>query len=299
MRSLVAVLIGAATLVVGAGGTPARADDPHVWPVAGPVVRAFDPPDIVYGAGHRGIDIGAAEGTTVVAAAAGVVTFVGSINYVPMITVTHPDGVRTTYQPVLAAVQQGATVATGEVIGVLQAGHGTTTSLHFGVLRDSTYLDPLAWLGVSRTDVRLLPDGTKVPPRAAAVVAGTAGGWPTAGPVVSGYGMRMHPILHVWKFHNGIDIAAPCGRPVASPWAGVVTVVATSSGGGNWVRVVHANGLVTSYLHLSAFSVRVGDHVVAGQQIGLVGTTGMSTGCHLHFSTGVNGTSVDPRTVLP
>ena len=304
LRILTAPGLGIVALTLGVFGltdapTVAWASDPHVWPVAGPVVRAFDPPDIVYGAGHRGIDIGAPAGTTVVAAADGIVSFVGVIDYVPMITVTHADGIRTTYQPVAALVGRGQSVTGGQAIGVLQSGHGATPCLHFGVLRGQDYLDPLAWLGVGRVPVRLLPAEAKLPPRVAADLVAAARGWPVAGRVTSGYGMRYHPILLTPRMHNGIDIAASCGTPVASPWAGVVIAVATSPMNGNFVRVAHDGGLVTSYLHLSAFSVRVGDHVVARQQIGLVGTTGLSTGCHLHFATKRNGASVDPMSVLP
>jgi murein DD-endopeptidase MepM/ murein hydrolase activator NlpD len=160
LRSLAATLLLAA-LAVLAGGVPAHADARHVWPVTGPVVRGFDPPATHYGAGHRGIDIAAAEGTPVVAAADGIVTFAGVIDYVEMVTVTHGE-VRTTYQPVAAIVHVGDQVEAGQPIGTLLSGHSATTSLHFGVLRGSEYLDPLAWLGVAPAVVRLLPDGTTV-----------------------------------------------------------------------------------------------------------------------------------------
>jgi len=264
-------------------------------------VRGFDPPQTSYAAGHRGIDIGATEGTPVVSAADGVVTFVGMIDSVSMVTVTHGD-VRTTYQPVAPAVSAGQTVAAGQPIGTLLTGHGTTTSLHFGVLQGDTYLDPLSWLGGQATQqVRLLPDGTKVPDvaRAAPQHSSIAGGWPVSGPVTSGYGWRYHPILHTLLFHNGIDIAAPCGTPVTTPWPGTVVTAATSSSLGNYVVITNSNGITSTYAHLSAISVRVGAKVTGGQQIGLVGTTGLSTGCHLHFATARNGVGFDPRTVLP
>ena len=279
----------------------ALAESPHVWPISGPVVRGYDPPQSSYSAGHRGVDIGAPKGTPVASAADGVVTFVGVINSVPMITVTHGD-IRTTYQPVAPIVSTGQHVIAGQVIGTLVSGHGATTSLHFGVLQGETYLDPLSWLGDQATQrVRLLPDGTKVPiiARAAPQNSGMAGGWPVSGPVTSGYGWRYHPILHTMAFHNGIDIGAACGTPVTTPWPGTVVKATSSASLGNYVEVANSNGITSTYAHLSVISVKVGAKVGGGQQIGLVGTTGLSTGCHLHFATARNGAGFDPRTVLP
>ena len=296
MKPTVLAAVVALTLTALAGGPVARADGTKVWPVNGPVARAFDPPNTVYGPGHRGIDIAGEAGMAVVAAAAGVVTFTGVIDHVPMVTVTH-TGVRTTYQPVSPAVGKGEHVVAGAVIGHLQPGHGTSTCLHFGVLRDRDYLDPLQWLGYG-AEIRLLPDNSTVPPLTDSVVAGAAKGWPVAGRVTSGYGWRIHPILHVRRFHDGIDIAAACGVPVSTPWPGVVAATGSGSGSGRYVKVSHG-AVVTSYMHLSAINVRKGQQLVAGQVLGKVGTTGMSTGCHLHFATHKNGKSINPRTLLP
>ena len=278
-------------------GVPAAmADALHVWPVNGPVVRGFDPPEVFYASGHRGIDIAADTGTPVVSAAAGVVTFAGTINYVPMLTVTHDDGVRTTYQPVTPAVAQGDQMAAGAIIGYLQPGHCTSPCLHFGVLRGRDYLDPLQWLGPA-DDIRLLPAGSTVPALTTTTMAATAMGWPVNGRVTSEYGWRMHPILHKLMFHDGIDIAASCGTTVVAPWMGVVKEVGNSSSAGRFVRVAHG-AIVTSYLHLSAIEVKVGDRLAGGQQVGKVGTTGLSTGCHLHFGASQNGVSINPRSIL-
>jgi len=298
-RISLALLAAAALAFVG--DPAALADSGHAWPISGPVVRGFDPPQTSYGAGHRGIDIGAPVGTPVVSAADGVVTFVGVIDGVSMVTVTHGD-IRTTYQPIAPVVSKGQGVAAGQTIGTLLDGHGATTSLHFGVLQGDTYLDPLSWLGGQATQrVRLLPDGTKVPEvaRAAPEHSGIAGGWPVSGPVTSGYGWRYHPILHTMAFHDGIDIGAPCGTPVTTPWPGTVVTAAASSSLGNYVVIANSNGITSTYAHLSAINVRAGAKVAGGQQIGLVGTTGLSTGCHLHFATARNGAGFDPRTVLP
>lgn len=122
----------------------------------------------------------------------------------------------------------------------------------------------------------------------------------------SGYGMRFHPILNTWKMHNGTDFPVGCGTPVYASAAGTVTHAAYRGPSGNAVEIDHGdlNGdaagssFSTHYFHLSAFGVRVGDHVEQGQFIGLSGTTGRSTGCHLHFEVMVDGVYVDPMSVL-
>lgn len=298
-RAIVCLLAGLGVALGASQGLEAYAQD-RIWPVSGPVVRGFDPPEQTYGAGHRGIDIAAPPGTEVVAPADGVISFVGVINYVAMLTITHGD-VRTTYQPVSSTLAQGDKVVLGQVIGFLLDGHGSTTSLHFGVLQGSTYLDPLAWLGGSPNPIRLLPAGSTVPPLPPGTnqANGTANGWPVAGRVSSGFGWRMHPIRHVRQFHDGIDIAAPCGTPVVTPWAGVVASTGTSSSMGRYIIISHASGLVTTYMHLSAILVSAGQQLAGNQQIGWVGTTGLSTGCHLHFRTHRNGVAVNPLTLLP
>lgn len=127
------------------------------WPVAGAVVRRFDPPDQPWLPGHRGVDLEADEFTIVRAAGSGVVWFAGVVANRPLVSIAHPNGTRTTYEPVRPLVSAGDPVVVGEPIGVLRAGHlgCPGTCLHWGLRMDDTYLDPLALLGLSR--VRLLP----------------------------------------------------------------------------------------------------------------------------------------------
>ncbi|MDR0435959.1 MAG: peptidoglycan DD-metalloendopeptidase family protein [Propionibacteriaceae bacterium] len=155
-------LPAAAPALEAVAAAPKLAED-RAWPVTGPVIRTFQPPAEVWSAGHRGIDIAAAAGTTVVAAAAGTVTWVGVIAGVPSLSITHVSGLRTTYLPVTAIVSTGQVVAAGEAVGVLQAGHAVRDCLHLGLLRGSEYLDPLLWLTGARIGpIRLLPADTTV-----------------------------------------------------------------------------------------------------------------------------------------
>ncbi|MFC1232886.1 MULTISPECIES: peptidoglycan DD-metalloendopeptidase family protein [Streptomyces] len=117
-------------------------------------------------------------------------------------------------------------------------------------------------------------------------------------PITSPYGMRMHPILGVYKLHTGIDFAAPAGTPFLAARGGRVTFAGWSNGYGN--RVVISHGTVdgkrisTTYNHMSAFSVSVGQEVEVGQRVGAVGSTGYSTGPHAHFEVQQNDRYVDP-----
>jgi murein DD-endopeptidase MepM/ murein hydrolase activator NlpD len=116
--------------------------------------------------------------------------------------------------------------------------------------------------------------------------------------VSSEFGMRFHPILHYWRLHAGIDFAASCGSPLYAADAGRVLSAGWGGGYGNRIVVDHGLigdvGLATTYNHLSSIVVH-GGSVRRGQLIGYSGTTGSSTGCHLHFETYENGVPVNPR----
>jgi murein DD-endopeptidase MepM/ murein hydrolase activator NlpD len=111
--------------------------------------------------------------------------------------------------------------------------------------------------------------------------------------VSSGYGSRFHPILRVWKPHSGLDLAAPAGTAVHSVGAGTVTFVGAAGGYGNLVVVDHGT-VETAYAHLSVISAAVGDHVSTGAVVGRVGSTGYSTGNHLHFEVRLPSGTTDP-----
>lgn len=115
----------------------------------------------------------------------------------------------------------------------------------------------------------------------------------------SGFGMRNHPLARYKRMHTGIDWAAPRGTPILAAGSGVVEDVERRSGYGNYVRIRHANGYKTAYGHIDHFAegLRPGVHVEQGQVIAYVGSTGVSTGPHLHFEVLANGRHVDPMTI--
>lgn len=120
-----------------------------MWPVTGPVIRAFDPPDTPFGAGHRGIDIAAPVGTTVIAPDAGVVSFSGRVGGELFVTLDHGGGVTSTYSWLSAAlVRRDDVVARGAPIALTGRGHpgANVPHLHFGVRLDGQYVDPLSFL---------------------------------------------------------------------------------------------------------------------------------------------------------
>jgi len=120
---------------------------------------------------------------------------------------------------------------------------------------------------------------------------------PVAGRITSGFGYRVHPILRFARMHAGIDFGASWGSPVAAAAEGVVVAAGWSGGYGRQVQVAHGSGIVTTYSHMSGLAASLGDTVRQGQVIGYVGSTGLSTGPHLHFEARVNGRAVDPMQV--
>ncbi|MBR2311201.1 MAG: peptidoglycan DD-metalloendopeptidase family protein [Oscillospiraceae bacterium] len=112
--------------------------------------------------------------------------------------------------------------------------------------------------------------------------------------VSSPYGWRIHPVYGDWRFHNGVDLSASSGTPIVATRSGKVVVAQYSSSAGYYVTVDHQDGFQSKYLHMTHYIVGVGDYVTAGQVIGYVGSTGVSTGAHLHFTITYNGNYVNP-----
>ena len=117
---------------------------------------------------------------------------------------------------------------------------------------------------------------------------------PVAGRVTDPYGYRVHPISGLWRLHTGIDFGAGYGAPIFACRGGTVVRASWYGGYGNATIIDHGGGMQTLYAHQSRFGVSVGQHVTAGEVIGYVGSTGNSTGAHLHFEVIINGSTVDP-----
>ncbi len=121
---------------------------------------------------------------------------------------------------------------------------------------------------------------------------------PVQGRFTSGFGDRIHPVTGRHRHHAGVDLAAPTGTPIAAAQAGTVTFAGTRGGYGNLVIVTAPDGTETRYAHASRLDVRAGEGVAAGQVLGAVGSTGMSTGPHLHFEVRRGGEAIDPAPLL-
>lgn len=120
---------------------------------------------------------------------------------------------------------------------------------------------------------------------------------PTNGRITSGFGYRRHPILGYKKMHNGMDFGAPHGAPIYAVTDGTIAFAGRKGGYGNFVRINHAGGLGSGYGHMSRIAVRAGQRVKQGQIIGYVGSTGLSTGPHLHYELYKNGRHINPASV--
>jgi murein DD-endopeptidase MepM/ murein hydrolase activator NlpD len=120
---------------------------------------------------------------------------------------------------------------------------------------------------------------------------------PVTGPVSSGYGMRRHPVLGFSRFHRGLDFVAAYGTPIVAAADGVVSFAGWHGGHGQFVQIRHDGGLGTGYGHMARIVARPGTQVARGELIGYVGSTGLSTGPHLHYEVYRGGVPVDPATI--
>lgn len=326
MRRIIVTLLGLATLLGAGSRAPAAADvipTTGQWPLTGAVsvVGGYDPPAQRWLAGHRGVDLAAHRGSAVLAAAPGRVTFAARLAGRGVVVVDH-GSVRTTYEPVDALAAVGDEVGAGAVIGRIgRGGHCSSSCLHWGLKRGDSYLDPLLLVGGGESVLRLLPaDQRPVARRRAAgrtaeargaerevatfaVVPAGRGGFarPVPGGITSPFGMRFHPVLHVWKLHDGTDFGAGCGTPIRAPAAGRVASVSANAGYGNRLMLDHeidGRRVRTGYNHATRYVVRPGTVVRRGQLLGYVGSTGYSTGCHLHLMLWVGGRLANPMSMF-
>jgi murein DD-endopeptidase MepM/ murein hydrolase activator NlpD len=324
LRLLIFVTVCLSVLAIPAPAMAASTlPTPAGWPLSGsPVVqRGFDPPTALWGAGHRGVDLVAKPGEEVVAAASGTVAFVGSIAGKPVISIDH-GSVRTTYEPVVSELHVGDRVAIGQVIGVLGTGGHCRGCLHWGLRQGKKYLDPLLLLGNRGGQLRLVAEAQReivkraAEARAAASSATQPGAimappgrpgshgflYPVVGPVTSAFGMRLHPLLKIWKLHDGTDFGASCGSAIRAPYAGRVTRSYFNPAYGNRLLLSHGSvdgvRVETAFNHAARYLVRPGQRVSRGQVIGEVGSTGFATGCHLHLMVWLNGRLSNPTSWL-
>jgi murein DD-endopeptidase MepM/ murein hydrolase activator NlpD len=165
VHARIVVSLLAALTLMGAGTGSVSAAGIWLWPVSGPVLRAFDPPDDPYGAGHRGIDIASPLGTPIRAPAPGIVTFAGKVAGNLFLTIDHGGGLESTYSWIATlAVNKGDAVTAGQAVATTGTGHpgSSITHLHMGVKLDDVYVDPLDYLGPVSVSafIRLAPPAT-------------------------------------------------------------------------------------------------------------------------------------------
>jgi len=149
-------------------------------------------------------------------------------------------------------------------------------------------------------DLEAMIQKAQVPPRRPTIAEAHtrfAFRWPTRGLFTSGFGMRRHPLFGIWHLHTGVDIATAWGAPVLAAAEGRVIYAGWFGGYGKIVVIDHGEGMSTLYGHLSSLLVVAGDEVRRGQPVGRVGSTGFSTGPHLHFEVRVNGRPVNPTSL--
>ncbi|WP_439534742.1 M23 family metallopeptidase, partial [Polymorphobacter sp.] len=115
--------------------------------------------------------------------------------------------------------------------------------------------------------------------------------------LTSNFGMRFHPLLAYSRMHQGVDFGARHGSPIYAAAAGKAEFVGPHGGHGNFIRIAHSGGLKTAYAHMSRFAIKAGQQVTQGQVIGYVGSTGVSTGPHLHYEVWLKGKAVNPMTL--
>lgn len=298
VATLAAIFLGFSAPVANADEIPAL-----IPPVPGAPTRGFSVGKHDWEPGHRGVDLAAEVGAPVRAAAAGTIRYAGAIAGRGVVSLDHGSW-RTTYEPLIPLVSPGASVQAGEIIGHLVAGHpgcAAAACLHWGLTNGETYRDPLGH--VKAPVVRLLPADTAIPatpPKPSGGRPGSLLTWPAHGRAGSPFGMRLHPILGYWRMHWGVDIGAACGSPLYSAGNGRVSKRSYGSGYGHYLAIdlgtVNGMHLEVGYAHAQRYIVNVGDTVTAGQVVGYVGTTGLSTGCHLHLELSENGRKVDPMT---
>jgi murein DD-endopeptidase MepM/ murein hydrolase activator NlpD len=257
-----------------------------LWPVAGTLTQT-------YWEGHTAVDVASRTGMPVYAAADGIVAQAGwDDRHGNFILLDHGDGYETFCSHLNAVhAPAGTQVDQGQKIGeVGSTGVSTGPHLHFEIRKDGEHLNPLVVVPEeARADKlisSLMPeDGVDQPHLESPKFS-----WPTEGHVTQTY----------WSGHQALDIANRTGTPIYAAAAGTIKLADEDTDRhGIHIELEHEDGYTTFYSHLSASHVEVGEHVERMQKIGLMGSTGLSTGPHLHFEIRLDGESVNPLELLP
>ncbi len=285
-RASVAIILAASTILVITGAT--------ALPSRGPVARAASPPKARAVPHLRA----ATTATPVVTDAdAHAQRFVGRVG----------EDLSKSLQAAGVPERQGREYVA--VLGhAIQLADGLSVDDRFDLVIERTEdgkLGRLLYAGmdrIARADVELLKwtDGKSVIWVNGDGVGGERSGsmrLPVNGRVTSGFGSRFHPILGYERFHRGVDLKASWGTPIVAAADGRVIGAGWHGGYGQQVSIVHAGGIQTTYGHMSRIAARTGEAVRQGQVIGYVGSTGLSTGPHLHFEVMKNGRPVNPLSV--
>ncbi len=156
---------------------------------------------------------------------------------------------------------------------------------------DEIFSDPSLYYDEIRSDLEAVIDGFK---EKLSYLTSVPSIWPVKGWITSGFGYRISPFTHTLQFHEGVDIANAPGTPIIAPAEGYVLYTGWAHGYGNVIIIGHGYGISTVYGHLQKILVKQGQHVYRGEVIALLGSTGRSTGPHLHYEVRVNGVPVNP-----
>jgi murein DD-endopeptidase MepM/ murein hydrolase activator NlpD len=195
----------------------------------------------------------------------------------------------------------------------LSIGRDVTAADSFDLIVERERIGDLVFAGIDQGRrkvqlVRFAPDAANADPDSNSSRGGwfdangqterrAVSGMPVFGRITSNYGMRFHPLLGFTRMHKGLDIGAPYGSPIHAMTDGIVAFAGRTGGYGNFVKLVHGGGMASGYGHMSRIAVSSGTRVRQGQVIGYVGSTGMSTGPHLHWEVWKNGAAINPRSV--
>jgi murein DD-endopeptidase MepM/ murein hydrolase activator NlpD len=250
------------------------------WPAPGSLIQR-------YSEHHHSVDIANQLGTPVLAIAGGTVIQTEEEHELhgTYVLLDHGNGYRSFYSHLsLAHVQVGERVVQGQKIGRMgRTGLATGPHLHFEIRREGRQIDPLAEIPRGVWEKQLALD----PGDSGSETEGYV--WPLRGDLNQGYSIS----------HPALDIGQHEGAPVRAMAAGRVTLAAEDAQNGIHVLLVHRDGLTSFYSHLSLAHVEGGEWVTKGQEIGLVGDTGVSTGPHLHLQVRRHGEPVNPLDLLP